>query len=475
MSASDREQHQVIVIGAGMAGLSAARHLADAGIDVVVLEARSRIGGRLHTVDLGDATVDLGAAWIHGPIGNPLTAIANSAGVVGTPTTWNDDPTRSLIVDVDGTPVDPVGFGRGVTRFWSEYDRALTELEAEDVDQAGPQADPTVADLVDRGRIDSTDLADAERAGFLWSANIGVQFLEAADIDRVSARGSAVDERPGGDLMLTDGGYRRLAAEVAQGLDVRLGLTATAVTATAANGSWLVTCQPTAHQPSTDADPPPETVPADEAFPADEALRADEVIVALPVSVLVAGDLRFDPPLPDDVSVRLQRFGLGQAEKIAIRFSSAPWPPEIETLSVVGSSQDDPMCSWNFLPTAPIAVSYAAGSRAEFLQRLTDDEAIDLALARLTAALGPLPPMEHWVRTHWGRDPYARGAYTYSTSIEASDDRRAMRQPVAPGLWLAGAAFADHYATADGAFSSGLDAATQVLARRSAQASSPPW
>ena len=72
---------RVLVIGAGIAGLTAANALTHAGVECAVLEARDRIGGRLHTADLGGSPVDLGGSWIHMPDGNPMTAFARLAGV----------------------------------------------------------------------------------------------------------------------------------------------------------------------------------------------------------------------------------------------------------------------------------------------------------------------------------------------------------------------------------------------------------
>jgi polyamine oxidase len=72
---------RVIVVGAGISGLTAASALTRAGVECVVLEARDRIGGRLHTVDLAGSPVDLGGSWIHMPGGNPMTAFARQVGV----------------------------------------------------------------------------------------------------------------------------------------------------------------------------------------------------------------------------------------------------------------------------------------------------------------------------------------------------------------------------------------------------------
>src|SRR5215472_18095840 len=72
---------RVVVVGAGIAGLTVANALTHAGVECVVLEARDRIGGRLYTVDLAGSPVDLGGSWIHTPVGNPMRAFAEHVGV----------------------------------------------------------------------------------------------------------------------------------------------------------------------------------------------------------------------------------------------------------------------------------------------------------------------------------------------------------------------------------------------------------
>src|SRR6266566_9825961 len=72
---------RVVVVGAGIAGLTVANALAHGGADCVVVEARDRIGGRLHTVDLAGSPVDLGGSWIQTPVGKPMRGFAQHVGV----------------------------------------------------------------------------------------------------------------------------------------------------------------------------------------------------------------------------------------------------------------------------------------------------------------------------------------------------------------------------------------------------------
>ena len=94
----------VVVLGAGLAGLSAARQLADAGLQVSVIEARNRIGGRIHTArNWPGMPMDLGASWIHGTQGNPLTALAKTAGAQLRATSYD----AGLMLDGTGQEIDP--------------------------------------------------------------------------------------------------------------------------------------------------------------------------------------------------------------------------------------------------------------------------------------------------------------------------------------------------------------------------------
>jgi hypothetical protein len=137
---------RVVIVGAGIAGLAAATQLTKAGIACMVLDARDRIGGRLHTIDLAGAAVDLGGSWIHHPIGNPMSALGDELGVArdaGDPT-----PTLTAYDLAEGRRLDHAETQRysqvECAAFWDAVDaigsfvaaRGLTGGEARRVRQA---------------------------------------------------------------------------------------------------------------------------------------------------------------------------------------------------------------------------------------------------------------------------------------------------------------------------------------------------
>ena len=128
---------RVIVVGAGVAGLTLARALADAGVDVVVLEARNRIGGRVWTVDLGGVPVDLGGAWVHGPVGNPVAQYAAERGIG---LTNGEGPFRGFDTQTGAIP-DPQ-LEEALNYFFGGFVLALAELR----NALGPSA--SVADAI---------------------------------------------------------------------------------------------------------------------------------------------------------------------------------------------------------------------------------------------------------------------------------------------------------------------------------------
>ena len=206
---------RVIVVGAGMAGLAAASALSRAGVEVVVLEARDRLGGRTWTRDVGGVPVDLGASWIHTPVGNPMSALADLAGV----TRSLADPVAQLAL-LSGWDGDTgawlsaaeIGYPLLLTQI---FEGALPDLRAE----LGPGAsveDAIASFLATRGESE----AILRRAAY-GIRTLAEQFESGTTTDlSLDWFGNAAIAY-GGEDVFPDGGYRRLVAFLAEGLDVR--------------------------------------------------------------------------------------------------------------------------------------------------------------------------------------------------------------------------------------------------------------
>jgi polyamine oxidase len=423
------DHRRVVVIGAGMAGLGAARRLTEAGCPVLVVEARPRLGGRLHTVDVLGATVDLGAAWIHGPEGNPVADLAEQAGVTGHATAFYRDPARLLVAGPDGPLTDRAAFSRGLGRFWAALERAVNGGDP-------PDGGLSVAAAVERGVIGDGGLSVDEATGFRHGARVTIQNLEAEDAEHLCLAELGLDERPGGDRLLVGGGYGRIVGHLAEGLEVRT--------------SWPV------ETVAVEPDGVSVRGPAG-------ALGASAVIVTVPLPLLVDG-LRFEPALPSGVVDALGRLGMGCAEKLVLGFAERVWPHGLDSIALVDLPDDHPTPAWTAHPSEPILVSYGGGRRARRFATLDDDALVSAALDALRRALPRLASPTTVTRTGWTTDPWSRGAYSYNALPGARAARQRLGEPIHGRLFLAGeATSAGAYGTSHGAFASGLRAAEQAL------------
>ena len=426
----------VVVIGAGFAGLGAATTLAAGGVDVIVLEARDRLGGRANTRDVAGRPIDAGAAWIHGLTGNPMTEVARSSGARLHQTWWHPPDHSALVVDQAGRRIDPVGFSGGFHRFWDRLDH---------VHEAGIAADRPITEAVraneplDPARFaveESTPTDDAAIAGFRYGALVALPEVEAADADELTLGERLPEDRPGGDHLILDG-YRHLVGHLAAGLDVR-------------------------------TDHPVQRVhPVDggvEVAGAFGSIRADHVIVTAPLGVLLADRIDLGDLLPDAVRTRMRRIGMGHAEKLMLAFDDPAWPIGVTNLAFVDSDPLDPFVSWIMHPNGPTLVSYAAGRRARAMSDRTTDDLVAGAMAGLRRAVPDLPDPVDVDRTTWSTDPWSLGSYSFDGAPGAHAARRAISTWVGDRLHLAGEAWwPDHHATTDGALSSGRAVAGRLL------------
>jgi len=430
-----------IVVGAGAAGLAAARTLSDAGRKVVVLEARPRLGGRILTVHDREwpLPVELGAEFLHGEA-DETRAIAGRAGLA--------------VVEVsDAHAWAERGRIRPMGDVWFRLAKALSR-----VGERG--ADVSLAVSLARSRMPG-----ATRA----LARFFVEGYHAAHTDRISSRALATDAediaQPQRQYRLA-GGYSGIVEWLRAGLDPQRALVRTACAVEAVRwrrGAVLVEYRTAAG---------PET----------HALRAPRAVITLPLGVLKAregepGAVRF-APVPEVLKRARDRLEVSQAIKLVLRFREPFWeePGRPGRRASRGFRFDFLHDRTGEFPTwwlarpwqAPLITAWAGGPRADALSGLGETALVDRALRGLSKMVG-LPRarleglLESWLTHDWRRDPWSRGAYSY-VGVSGLPAQRALGRPVAGTLFFAGEATEeDEMGTVAGALASGRRAARRIL------------
>jgi len=404
----------VVVVGAGMAGLAAARRLADAGVMVTVLEARPRIGGRTWTDTSLGVPVDLGAAWIHGTQDNPLMDLVAEVGADTVETDFENVMVLDRAQPVPDADVEAAGAA------WAD---AMGEIYRAGAD-AGPET--SLADVLAR-------YVDIDDPLIQWLITSTVTAEYAADPAELSLRWFGQEGELDGPDVLLPNGYGQLVAHLSRGLQIRPDTVVTRIDHRGATVTLTTT---------------------------QGMVTADRVIVTVPLGVLKTGAIAFDPPLPEAKSQAIRRLGFGLLDKVVLRFDEPHWAAEPDVFGVLGADApvSDVVNGLRFSGT-PLLVGLRAAGTARDREVLSDGAAVEQVRAALD-----LPEPTGALVTRWAADPFARGSYSFLAVGSSPDDQRALAEPVGERLHFAGEATQEEFfATVHGAYLSGLREAERIL------------
>jgi len=445
----DRATADVLVLGAGAAGLAAAQELSQAGLRVIVIEARDRVGGRIFTqrVPGHPLPIELGAEFIHGRPPESF-ALVEQAGLL----VYEINGERWLAQGRQLAPSDAL---------WKQTNQLLTQMAA-----AG-DSDRSFQTFLARFQSDP-----AWRDAAAMAASY-VEGFDAADISTVSVQALLHEQRAAaasdGDraFRIADG-YDQLVAALAARCDpsrvsIHLGLIARRVI-------WR-RGQVEIHTEGADV-------------PGNRSFGARRAVITLPLGVLQAridtrGSVEFHPALAGHAGAA-RRLAMGQVVKVTLRFRERFW--EHDRLPLATESMDPRQVSyvyrrgaalpawWTAYPAiAPQLTGWAGGPPAARLVNQPEQVIVDQVLDALADALGlPRGRIEEVLvgaHTHnWHADPFARGAYSYVT-VSGMEAVRALAAPVEDTLFFAGEATNSdgHTGTVHGAIATGRRAAREIL------------
>ncbi|QIF02196.1 NAD(P)/FAD-dependent oxidoreductase [Roseimicrobium sp. ORNL1] len=424
---------RVIVIGAGVSGLAAAKLLQEAGAKVTVLEARKRIGGRVHTdrATFG-VPVEIGAQYVQGTKNsdgemNPVWEMAKRH-------RWASVPFSSDAVQAvrKGEDVDAEELSERMEAFTEVIEEAEDEIELKH----------SVQDAMDRYVAEeSLTPRQAAELRAMVASEVGLEY--GGDINQIAIQSIGDEEGFSGGNHILTGGYDQVPALLATGLlDVRLGAVVTEIdhreevcTVTTKGG---------------------------------DVYHAEHVLCTLPLGVLQSQSVRFSPALPPAKSQAIARMGMGCLGKVFLEFPKRFWPEDTNWFLSLKSSAPWGVAFSSLsrvIPDRHILLMWHSGALAREREAMSDEAVAQIALEELRTATGePVPAPLKAKITRWGTDPFSRGAYFFPKVNSPMSDVAELAKPVGSRLFFAGEATNKGlFGTVPGAILSGRREAERIL------------
>lgn len=433
-------QPKVIVIGAGIAGLTAAKSLVDQHIPVLVLEARDRIGGRINTISPWGPALDLGASWIHGIQNNPISKITYKHHVPIILTAYNDNSMlekfqsfklyRDNAITIDKTQIkSALILANAFEDYLEQQASTLTNLSLEDA----------------LTKFISLHKMDAQTTQLLRYIITNVFLYEfGANLNSLSANANSPYQHSlvSGKNAIFPYGYNQILKPFTVNVPIEFNRAVNKIIYTS-HGADVYT--------------------------QNKKYHADYVIVTTSLGVLKSGKISFEPALPPSKQNAIQNLAMATYEKVYLYFSHPFWDKEVEWIGYIPKSKPlheslDIMNLYKFTKS-PILLVFTAGSFGKEVNQWNETRTITHIMDTLQMIYGKdIPQPSSYVITHWDQDPLSYGAYAY---LPVGIDMRLFKmlaEPVMNTLFFAGEATSTtDPGTVHGAHLSGIRAANEVM------------
>lgn len=400
----------IAVIGAGAAGIAAGRRLAEAKANFVLLEARSRTGGRALTVSAGGYPLDVGCGWLHSADRNPWSGIAETEGLTVDRT---EPPWGKQALEYGFSVEEQRDFRAAMARFYKRLDDA-TEAHHD------------------------RPLSDFLEPDGKWNSLLNAisTYVNGVELDRASVFDYAAYDDSGENWRVVEG-YGTAISKAGEKLPIALNC---AVKFVNHSGKKLRI----------------ETTQG--------ILNASAVIVTVSTQLIADETLRFAPELVDKLDAA-RNLPLGLADKAFLLLDDAEKFPKESRL--FGKVHSLGAANYHIRPFGwPVIEVYFGGKLARELDESGEGAFGAFAVNELANLIGNdiKPKLKALAESHWSRDPFARGSYSYALPGHA-DARAKLAAPVDSRLFFAGEACSpENFSTAHGGYESGITAADQAFA-----------